>query len=437
MPKTEAEIDAEMAELQSEIDKMNAEEEQIKKDEEKIANVIDEEMQDLEDFDDELLAAEEEEEDGESEGKGGDTSAIAEESGPPDGTKDENKGDGQDGDSYLEDIESELQVAQSACTKAKASIPSGFELRTDTAEEIDAVNEGCCLGMYATDADCRAAIPQVECDVHRVCAEADELADKLTGGLRNNVEAAEKKCREGAAGILEEKDDDEEEPYDNVDDLNIIRMKCCLAPFDADLVECEDDARVEAMRTENRCDLLEWCLEASRLEGQIDEDAQTLLDNIAEPTQNQDDDGYFTSPHVGGRDGDKKHEKEKKTKFDKTKGLGGSKNPFGFADGGSSSNSGGSSSSGGMWAGLMVGLLCCALLILFVSKRSKQSAKRSSGASGPKDKRFTRRPMPSHNSHKWEDEDPDPEYGEHSHSDVGIGDDSSFAPALAGLFSIS
>mmetsp|Transcript_14775 Transcript_14775/g.32118 ORF Transcript_14775/g.32118 Transcript_14775/m.32118 type:complete len:520 (+) Transcript_14775:73-1632(+) len=435
-PKTEEEIDAEMAELQSEIDEMNAEEEELKKVEKEIGKVIEEEMQEIGD----VL---EEEENDESEDEGGDTAATAKKPGSPNGTSDEKKGEEQDaGDSsYLGDIESDLQLAQSACTKAKSSIPSGFELRTETAEELDAVNEGCCLGSYSADTDCRPAIPQVECDVHRVCAEAEELANKMTDWLRDNVDAAEQKCREGAAGILQDADGEGrggEEPYDNVDDLNIIRMKCCLAPYDADLVECEDDATVATMRTENRCDLLEWCLEASRLEGQIDDGAQTSLGNIA--AQNQDDDGYFTSPHVGGRDDDKMGgEEKKKTKFDKTKGLDSSKNPFGIADsggGGSSSSEGSSSSGGGIWAGLTVVLLCCALVVLYVNKRSKQREKGSSGgggaAGGEKDRRFTRRPMPSHNSHTWEDDDA--EYGEHSHSDVGIGDDSSFSPALDGLF---
>ena len=156
-----------------------------------------------------------------------------------------------DVDTDLASLESKLTDAEEECTKARSALPEGFELRAENTEEIQAVNEGCCLGPYADDVKCEAAIPMAECDVYRTCAGANTIADQLRNKLDNNLEIAEAKCREGAQGILVKKPGKIEGPYDNLDDLDIIRMTCCLAPYDADMIYCQDKAQVAQVRTNN------------------------------------------------------------------------------------------------------------------------------------------------------------------------------------------
>lgn len=281
----------------------------------------------------------------------------------------------------LASLESKLTDAEEECTEARSALPEGFELRVENAEEIQAVNEGCCLGQYAADAKCEAAIPKAECDVFLACAEAKSIADQLRNKLDNNLDIAEAKCREGAQGILVENQGKSEGPYDNLDDLDIIRMTCCLAPYDADMVYCQDKAQVAQVRTNNRCNLLEYCLEANHLETSLTEE-QTATE--------------------GAVDGQVGHQNE--------------------LDHGSSH-----SWSAAVWLALMFGLLVASVLVI---RRKRRKARQRTSIFG--ERRFSRGSMPSHvSSRRWNE---DAEYGLSEHAaQLSLDHDedtTSFAPAF-------
>ena len=328
-----------------------------------------------------------------------------------------------DVDTDLASLESKLTDAEEECSKARSVLPEGFELRAENAEEIEAINEGCCLGPNADDDKCEAAIPIAECDA---CAEAKSIADQLRTNLDNNLDIAEAKCREGAQGILVENPGKIEGPYDNLDNLDIIRMTCCLAPYDADMVYCQDKAQVAQVRTNNRCNLLEYCLEANHLENSLTEKYTETEGELADQVGQGDDDEYMSLSHVGGR-GDYKGKKEA---FDKSMGLGATR-PNETARG--DQNELGPSShdwSATIWLALILGLLIASVLVI----RSKIRKSRQS-ASIFGERRFARGSMPSHDSSRRNAWDEDAEYGlsEHAaHLSLDHDEDTtSFAPAFA------
>ena len=333
--------------------------------------------------------------------------------------------DKNDVDIDLASLEFKLTDAEEECTKVRSELPDGFELRAENAEEIQAVNEGCCLGQHAADGNCKAAIPKAECDVYRTCAEAKTIADQLRSELDNNLDIAEAKCREGAKGILVENPGKIEGPYDNLDDLDIIRMTCCLAPYDADMVYCQDKAQVAQVRTNNRCNLLEYCLEANHLESSLTEKQTATEGDVAGQVDQGNNDEYASLSHVGGRGDDN----GKKEAFDKSKGLEAIQSTETF--GGDQNELDGSNHnwSATVWLALVLGVLLASVLVI----RLKRRKSRQSGSLFEQ-RRFDRGSMPSHHSRRksWNE---DAEYGLGEHSaQLSLdhdGDTTSFAPAFA------